>query len=217
MQVVRRSIALILVSLTAIGCTSGEKAPEPSISNGEARTAETSGVDPGFAQDVRDEVLVAPYNDLDAVAALLREHHAEIGGVIVEPLQRVIPPAPGFLAGLRALTTQYGTPLIFDEVVTGFRFAYGGAQELYGVTPDICTLGKVIGGGLPLAAIAGRADIMALMANAYASYAMIWHHRYASMFDLLLEAEVLCKTTGVPAEAVCGRALFNVAAMGKMR
>jgi len=117
---------------------------------------------PGIPRSVRDEVLVAPYNDLDAVAALLREHHAEIGGVIVEPLQRVIPPAPGFLDGLRALTTQYGIPLIFDEVVTGFRFAYGGAQELYGVTPDICTLGKVIGGGLPLAAIAGRADIMAL-------------------------------------------------------
>lgn len=123
---------------------------------------------PGIPRSVRDEVLVAPFNDLEAVAALLREQHSEIGGVIVEPLQRVIPPAPGFLAGLRALTTQYGIPLIFDEVVTGFRFAYGGAQELYGVTPDICTLGKVIGGGLPLAAIAGRADIMALFDRALA-------------------------------------------------
>ena len=123
---------------------------------------------PGIPRSVRDEILVAPFNDLEAVAALLREQHREIGGVIVEPLQRVIPPAPGFLAGLRALTTQYGIPLIFDEVVTGFRFAYGGAQELYGVTPDICTLGKVIGGGLPLAAIAGRADIMALFDRAVA-------------------------------------------------
>ncbi len=116
---------------------------------------------PGIPRGVRDDMLVAPFNDLAAVAALLREYHSEIGGIIVEPLQRIIPPAPGFLAGLRVLATHYNIPLIFDEVVTGFRFAYGGAQELYGVTPDICTLGKVIGGGFPLAAIAGRADIMA--------------------------------------------------------
>ena len=81
--------------------------------------------------------------------------------MIVEPFQRLIPPAPGFLEGLRKLTAENGMLLIFDEVVTGFRFAYGGAQAYYGVTPDICTLGKVIGGGFPLAAIAGRADIMA--------------------------------------------------------
>jgi glutamate-1-semialdehyde 2,1-aminomutase len=115
----------------------------------------------GIPRSVRDEMLVAPFNDLETVASLIREHHDELGGVIVEPLQRLIPPAPGFLEGLRKLTTEYGIPLIFDEVVTGFRFAYGGAQELYGVTPDLCTLGKVIGGGFPLAAIAGRADIMA--------------------------------------------------------
>ena len=81
--------------------------------------------------------------------------------VILEPFQRIIPPMPGFLEGLRKITTEHGIPLIFDEVVTGFRFAYGGAQEYYGVVPDLCTLGKVIGGGFPLAAIAGRADIMA--------------------------------------------------------
>jgi len=76
-------------------------------------------------------------------------------------LQRIIPPAPGFLEGLRRITAENGVLLIFDEVVTGFRLAYGGAQEYYGVVPDLCTLGKVIGGGFPLAAIAGRADIMA--------------------------------------------------------
>ena len=121
---------------------------------------------PGIPRSVRDDMLVAPYNDLESVAALLQAQHSEIGGIIVEPLQRIIPPAPGFLEGLRKLATQYGIPLIFDEVVTGFRFAYGGAQELYGVVPDICTLGKVIGGGFPLAAIAGRADIMALFDRA---------------------------------------------------
>jgi glutamate-1-semialdehyde 2,1-aminomutase len=115
----------------------------------------------GIPKSVRDEVLVAPFNDLDTVASLIREHKSELAGIIVEPFQRLIPPAPGFLEGLRKLTQDNGLLLIFDEVVTGFRFAYGGAQAYFGVTPDICTLGKAIGGGLPLAAVAGRADIMA--------------------------------------------------------
>jgi len=115
----------------------------------------------GIPRSVQDEVLVAPFNDLETARALIAAHHDELGGVIVEPFQRLIPPAPGFLEGLRAITAQYGIPLIFDEVVTGFRFCYGGAQTYYGVTPDLCTLGKIIGGGFPLAAIAGRADIMA--------------------------------------------------------
>ena len=115
----------------------------------------------GIPKSVRDEMLVAPFNDLETVASLIREHKGEIAGIIVEPFQRLIPPRPGFLEGLRKLTKDNGLILIFDEVVTGFRFAYGGAQAYYGVTPDICTLGKAIGGGFPLAAIAGRADIMA--------------------------------------------------------
>ncbi|NIV74912.1 MAG: aminotransferase class III-fold pyridoxal phosphate-dependent enzyme, partial [Gammaproteobacteria bacterium] len=78
-----------------------------------------------------------------------------------EPFQRLIPPAPGFLEALREATTEHGILLIFDEVVTGFRLAYGGAQEYYGVVPDLCALGKVIGGGFPLAAVAGRAEVMA--------------------------------------------------------
>ncbi|HZT48344.1 MAG TPA: aminotransferase class III-fold pyridoxal phosphate-dependent enzyme [Hyphomicrobiaceae bacterium] len=115
----------------------------------------------GIPKSVRDEVLVAPFNDLESVATLIREHKSELAGIIVEPFQRLIPPKPGFLEGLRKLTRENGLVLIFDEVVTGFRFAYGGAQAYYGVTPDVCTLGKAIGGGFPLAAIAGRADIMA--------------------------------------------------------
>ena len=109
----------------------------------------------------RDEVIIAPFNDAEAVADLVREHKSELAGIIVEPFQRIIPPEPGFLAALRKITADNGIPLIFDEVVTGFRLAYGGAQEYYGVVPDLCTLGKVIGGGFPLAAIAGRAEIMA--------------------------------------------------------
>lgn len=115
----------------------------------------------GIPRSLRDEILVAPFNDLEVVASLVREYRDELAGIILEPFQRIIPPAPGFLEGLRKITVQHGIPLIFDEVVTGFRFAYGGAQEYYGVVPDLCTLGKVIGGGFPLAAIAGRADIMA--------------------------------------------------------
>jgi glutamate-1-semialdehyde 2,1-aminomutase len=115
----------------------------------------------GIPAALRQEMLVAPFNDLEAATALIGEHKDELAGVIVEPMQRAIPPRPGFLQGLRELTRRHGIPLIFDEVVTGFRLGYGGAQDYYGVVPDVCTLGKVIGGGFPLAAIAGRADIMA--------------------------------------------------------
>ena len=115
----------------------------------------------GIPEAVRDSILVAPFNDAAFARQLIAEYADEIAGVIVEPMQRLIPPAPGFLEALREATAEHGVMLIFDEVVTGFRLAYGGAQELYGVTPDLCTLGKVIGGGFPLAAIAGREDIMA--------------------------------------------------------
>ncbi|MCA8926569.1 MAG: aminotransferase class III-fold pyridoxal phosphate-dependent enzyme [Alphaproteobacteria bacterium] len=115
----------------------------------------------GIPASVQAEMLVAPYNDLETVEALVKEHKHEIAAIMAEPFQRLIPPKPGFLEGLRRITQENGLLLIFDEVVTGFRFAYGGAQAYYGVVPDICTLGKAIGGGYPLAAIAGRADIMA--------------------------------------------------------
>ena len=114
----------------------------------------------GIPQGVADEMLIAPFNDLEAVASLLSEH-SDIAAIITEPLQRIIPAQPDFLQGLRDLCTKYGVLLIFDEIVTGFRLAYGGAQERYGVTPDICTLGKIIGGGFPLAALGASAEIMA--------------------------------------------------------
>ena len=117
----------------------------------------------GIPQSVQNEMLIAPFNDLDTTRGIIERHHDEIAGIIVEPFQRLIPPRPGFLQGLRGLADEFGIPLIFDEVVTGFRFAYGGAQEFYGVTPDICTLGKAVAGGFPLTAIAGSEEIMAHM------------------------------------------------------
>ena len=113
----------------------------------------------GIPQGVADQMLIAPFNDLDAVATLMAEHK-DIAAIIVEPLQRIIPAVPGFLQGLRDLCDKHGVLLIFDEIVTGFRLAYGGAQEKYGVVPDICTLGKIIGGGFPLAALGASAEIM---------------------------------------------------------
>jgi glutamate-1-semialdehyde 2,1-aminomutase len=113
----------------------------------------------GIPQSVADQMLIAPYNDLAAVEALLNENK-DVAAIIVEPLQRIIPAAPGYLQGLRDLCDKHAVLLIFDEIVTGFRLAYGGAQERYGVTPDICTLGKIIGGGFPLAALGASADIM---------------------------------------------------------
>ncbi|MCA0872677.1 aminotransferase class III-fold pyridoxal phosphate-dependent enzyme [Seohaeicola saemankumensis] len=114
----------------------------------------------GIPQGVADDMLIAPFNDLEAVASLLSEHE-DIAAIIAEPLQRIIPARPGFLQGLRDLCDKHGVLLIFDEIVTGFRLAYGGAQERYGVAPDICTLGKIIGGGFPLAALGASAEIMA--------------------------------------------------------
>ena len=114
----------------------------------------------GIPEAVRAEMLIAPFNDTAYLESLLAEHGDRIAGLIVEPLQRIVPPEPGFLEAVRALCDRHGVVLIFDEVVTGFRFAYGGAQEAYGVTPDLCTLGKIIGGGFPLAAVAGRKEIM---------------------------------------------------------
>ena len=114
----------------------------------------------GIPHAISEEVLIAPYNDLATTEALIAQHHNDLAAVIVEPYQRVIVPQPGFLQGLRAVTQRYGVPLVFDEIVTGFRLAYGGAQEYYGVVPDVAAFGKVLAGGFPLAAVAGRADIM---------------------------------------------------------
>ncbi len=127
--------------------------------------ATTLGVptSPGVPADYARNTITAPFNDLDAVRRIVEQEGAQIAGIIVEPLpgnMGVIPPKPGFLEGLRELCTQQGMVLIFDEVMSGFRVAYGGAQERFGVTPDLTTLGKVIGGGLPVGAYGGRREIM---------------------------------------------------------
>lgn len=114
----------------------------------------------GIPKGVLDSVLITPFNDLAATEDILARHGQEIAAVIVEPLQRAIPPEPGFLQGLRDLTRRHGIVLIFDEVVTGFRLAYGGAQEFYGVVADLATYGKALTCGFPLGAICGKADIM---------------------------------------------------------
>jgi len=120
---------------------------------------DTAGIPRGFSETT----IALPFNDLDQVEAAFREQGDRIAAVIVEPVagnMGCIPPQPGFLEGLRRITQQHGALLIFDEVITGFRLSRGGAQEFYGVTPDITTLGKIIGGGLPIAAYGGRADLM---------------------------------------------------------
>lgn len=114
----------------------------------------------GIPITVRNEMLIAPFNDFEVTESIVEAHAHQIAGLIVEPMQRIIPPQAGFLAFLRNLCDKHGIVMILDEIVTGFRMAYGGAQQVYGITPDLCTLGKMIGGGFPLSAVAGRADIM---------------------------------------------------------
>lgn len=122
---------------------------------------------PGVPRSFAELTLSAPYNDARSVEKWFAEHHDRIAAVIVEPMAAnmgVVPPAPGFLPSLRELTRRHGALLIFDEVITGFRLAYGGAQAIFNITPDLTTLGKIIGGGLPVAAYGGRAEIMNLIA-----------------------------------------------------
>ncbi|KOP27610.1 glutamate-1-semialdehyde aminotransferase [Hapalosiphon sp. MRB220] len=128
---------------------------------------------PGVPKSVTSSTLTAPFNDLEAVKALFEENRDQIAGVILEPVvgnAGFIPPDTGFLEGLRELTQEHGALLVFDEVMTGFRIAYGGAQEKFGITPDLTTLGKVIGGGLPVGAYGGRRDIMSMVAPAGPMY-----------------------------------------------
>ena len=122
---------------------------------------------PGVPASYAQNTIVAPYNNIESVERLFHSYPGEIAAVIVEPVAAnmgVVPPQPGFLAGLRRLTADSGALLVFDEVITGFRVAYGGAQTIYGITPDLTCLGKVIGGGLPVGAYGGKREIMAMMA-----------------------------------------------------
>jgi len=114
----------------------------------------------GIPHALEAEVLIAPYNDLATVEGIVATHADELAAVIIEPFQRLIPPQPGFLQGLREITRRHGVLLVFDEVVTGFRLAYGGAQQYYGVVPDIACIGKIVGGGFPLAAVCASEELM---------------------------------------------------------
>lgn len=128
---------------------------------------------PGVPKSVTSNTLTAPYNDLEAVKQLFADNPDEICGVILEPVvgnSGFITPDAGFLEGLRMITQENGALLVFDEVMTGFRIAYGGAQEKFNVTPDLTTLGKIIGGGLPVGAYGGRRDIMSMVAPAGPMY-----------------------------------------------
>jgi glutamate-1-semialdehyde 2,1-aminomutase len=127
----------------------------------------------GVPQSVTANTITLPFNDLDAVAELLTREGASIAAVALEPVvgnMGCVPPHPGYLSGLRDLCTRHGALLLFDEVMTGFRLAYGGAQERFGVTPDLTALGKIVGGGMPLAAYGGRAEIMDVIAPVGAVY-----------------------------------------------
>ncbi len=114
----------------------------------------------GMPSSLKDSVLIGPYNDLDTIKGIVASNHADLAAIILEPVQRIIFPKKGFLEGLRELCDEFGILLIFDEVVTGFRLAYGGAQEYFGVLPDIAAYGKIIGGGGPVGCVAGKSEIM---------------------------------------------------------
>jgi len=131
----------------------------PQTSNYPTAQPDTGGV----PEALNETVLIAPYNDLEAVRRIVAEHRHELAGIIVEPIQRILTPEPEFLPGLRRIADENGILLLFDEVVTGFRLAYGGAQEFYGVTPDLASYGKIVGGGFAQGAVGGRAEIMALL------------------------------------------------------
>lgn len=117
----------------------------------------------GVPRETGDTVLVTPFNETERAVKLIERHAGELAAVLVEPLQRVLVPEPGFLAAIREVTRKHRIVLIFDEIVTGFRIAWGGAQEKHGVVPDLACYGKAISGGFPLAAIAGRSEIMQML------------------------------------------------------
>jgi glutamate-1-semialdehyde 2,1-aminomutase len=117
----------------------------------------------GVPLQTGDSVLVTPFNETERAVALIEAHANELAAVIVEPLQRVLLPEPGFLQALREVTQKHGIVLVFDEIVTGFRIAWGGAQERYGVIPDLACYGKAVSGGFPMAVIVGRADVLSVL------------------------------------------------------
>jgi glutamate-1-semialdehyde 2,1-aminomutase len=182
--------------------------------------ADTQGVPKAFC----DTTIALPYNSADAVEQAFRAHGHRIAAIIVEPVagnMGCVPPLPGYLEALRQITARYGALLIFDEVMTGFRVAFGGAQQLYGIRPDLTTLGKVIGGGLPVGAYGGRKDIMSRVAPAGPVYqagtlsgnplavaaglAMLRHLKTHPEVYLQLEARAAALCASPPAGATVNR------------
>jgi glutamate-1-semialdehyde 2,1-aminomutase len=151
------------------GCYHGHS--DALLAKGAGSGVATFGIpgSPGVTEGAARDTLTAPFNDIEAVRTLFEEHGERIAAVIVEPVAAnmgVVPPEPGFLGGLRELCTASGALLAFDEVITGFRIGFGGAQDEYGVVPDLTVLGKVMGGGFPCAAFGGRRDVMEHLAPA---------------------------------------------------
>lgn len=154
--------------LKFVGCYHGHADPFLAAAGSGVATFSIPGT-PGVPAAVVADTLLAPYNDLDAVREIFRRHGEGIAAVIVEPVAAnmgLVLPRPGFLEGLREITRQYGALLIFDEVITGFRAAFGGAQARFGIDPDLTTFGKIIGGGLPVGAFGGKREYMSRVAPA---------------------------------------------------
>jgi glutamate-1-semialdehyde 2,1-aminomutase len=152
-----------------------------------------------------DDVVVLPWNDLGAVEAVLQEQGEEVAAVITEPIlcnTHSLMPEPGYLEGVRELTRRYGVVLIFDEVITGFRVALGGAQELFGVTPDLTTMGKAVAGGLILSVVGGRGEIMELVAEQKVSHAGTFNGNPISLAAAQATLETLAAGKGAALEQV---------------
>jgi glutamate-1-semialdehyde 2,1-aminomutase len=187
---------------------------EHSEPDGERPIQEAAGVQRGIA----DDLAIVPFNDPEAIAALLDSAPERFAAVICEPVQRALPPEPGFLEAVRAACDRTGTVLIFDEIVTGFRLAPGGAQERYGVDADLTTLGKALAGGMPLAALAGRRELMEHLdprsdAASYSYHCGTFNGYLAGVecahatLDVLIEGgglEQLARITALTADAVRG-------------
>jgi glutamate-1-semialdehyde 2,1-aminomutase len=158
--------------IKCVGCYHGHT-DAMLVSAGSGATTLGTPSSPGVPEGLVKNTLLVPYNDLDAVEAMMKANQGEVACMAVEPIagnMGCIPPAPGYLEGLRRLCDEHGVLLLFDEVMTGFRVNYGGAQTLYGVTPDLTCLGKVVGGGLPCAAYGGREALMRQVAPDGAMY-----------------------------------------------
>jgi glutamate-1-semialdehyde 2,1-aminomutase len=158
----------------------------------------------GQAANAADNLLVAPWNDLNDAERLFAEHGSNIAAIITEPVacnSGCVMPKPGYLEGLAALARRHGALLIFDEIITGFRLSLGGAQGFYGVTPDLATFGKAVGGGLPLSVVAGRREILELMSGAGVVFGGTFNGNPLSLASAMATLTELCRDGGRPLEA----------------